>query len=253
MRIWPYISYFLSFPKYLRYANARVEVIDHQETARVLNWYESGHSEHIEFDTEKDWFSHFGILSSVPTAFEAIQYYRSRGTLQRARATFSRATQRGHISPNETEIDFYCRIQGESQLEGWLQDHLERLEQGLILVGRQYETPDAGRLDILARDTGGQYVVVELKRDLANDMALGQLFRYMGWVRMNLAEGDEVRGYVVGDEIDDRMVYATLANDAIDRVCALRRYSDLDVRLDINRTAEDCSATVVDLQMRAAP
>ena len=248
MRIWPYISNFLSFPQYLRYANARIAIADQPEAIRVLNWYESGHSEHIQFDTEKDWFSHFGSASSEPTASEAIQYYRSRGALQHARTTFRRATRSGHLSPRETEMDFYCRIQGEAKLEAWLEKHLDRLEKGLTLEGRQFETPDAGRLDILAKDTAGQYVVVELKRDLASDTALGQLLRYMGWVRLNLAHpGDEVRGYVVSEEFDDRMAYATLANEAVDRVCKLVKYSKMGIRLDVHRTAANCSAQVVNL------
>lgn len=247
MRIWPYISNFLTFPAYLRYSDARIEIVDHAEVVRVLKWYESGNSEYVEFHTEKDWFSHYGIISSEPTASEAIQYYRSRGDLQRARIAFKRAIQRGHIAPHETEMDFSCRIEGEAALEDWLEGNLEQLEQGLTLIGRQYETPDAGRLDILAKDVGGQYVVVELKRDLANDTALGQLLRYMGWVRVNLSEGNEVRGYVVGEEFDDRMVYATLANDALDRVCQLVKYSKMGIRLEVRRTKKNCSAKVVNL------
>ena len=252
-RIWPYAANFLSLPQYLNYANATITVTDERAAKQVLNWYEAGHSEHIEFETIKDWFSYYGNVSSQSTPLEAIQYYRSLRDPVRARVAYRRATERGHIPPGETEIEFFCRIQGESLLEDWLEGHLDRLETGLVFVDRQYETVDAGRLDILARDATGRYVVIELKRDLANDAAFGQLLRYMGWIRMNLADGNEVRGYVIGNEIDDRMVYGTLANDAIDRVCSLRRYSQLQVRLDISRTTRGCFAEVVDLAPGVAP
>ena len=247
IRIWSYAANFLSFSGYLSYKSGRISIVDSEAAIRILRWYEAGHSEHIEFQTEKDWFSYYGERSSEPTPIEAIRYYRSMGDPERASSVFDRAIDRGHIIAEETAAEFSCRIQGEALLEEWLQGHLGRLEDGLGFLSRQYETPDAGRLDILARDSQGKYVVIELKRDLASDTALGQLFRYIGWVRMHLAEGDLVRGYIVGDRIDDHMVYAVLADDAIDKVCRLKRYSDLKVRLDVHRADDNCSAEVVDL------
>ena len=252
-RVWSYAADFLCFPHYLDYSNASIRISDSVSAERILNWYESGNAQYIEFDSTKDWFSYYGSVSSEPTPLEAIHYYRRMRSPDRARITFRQALRSGHISPRETELEFYCRIQAEAQLEDWLEYHLDRLEPGLIFLDRQYETIDAGRLDLLAKDAQGDYVVVELKRDMANDKALGQLLRYMGWVRMNLAVGNEVRGYVVGDEIDEGMVYATLANDTIDRICKTRTYSQLKVRLETRRTAEDCSATVVDLLARSTP
>ena len=244
---WSYAGQFLSFPRYLKYANASIQIADTTGAKRALRWYESGNAQHIEFDTEKDWFSHYGSLFAEPTAQEAIHYYRKIRNLDRARVVFRQALSSGHVSPRETDLEFYCRIQGEAQLEDWLEYNLDRLEPDLIFLERQYETVDAGRLDILARDSHGNYVVVELKRDMANDKALGQLLRYMGWVRMNLVVNSEVRGYVVGDEIDEGLIYATLAHDTIDRICKTRSYAQLQVRLETHRTTKDCSAIVVDL------
>ena len=246
-RIWPYTANFLCFPHYLEYSQAAIRVVDASAAKRVLQWYEAGHAEHIEFSTEKDWFAFYGAVASEPSAQEAIDYYRSTHDVLRATRAFRRAVERGHLRPDETETEFGCRIQGEAKLEDWLVDHLDRLETGLTFEERQYETIEAGRLDILARDQSGNYVVIELKRDKAHDAAFGQLLRYMGWVRMYLSGGGQVRGYVIGEEVDDRMVYVTLASDEINSLCGLRRYSDLNIRLVLHKTGEECFAKVEDL------
>ena len=253
-RIWSYMANFLSFPPYLTYLKARISIANIEEARSVLKWYEAGHAEYIEFATNKDWFSYYGGESMQLTTLDAIHYYRSRGDVDHAVRTFKRAVAAGQVSPGESEQDFRCRIQGEAMLENWLVKHLNRLKSGLTFQSSQYETETAGRLDTLASDTGGRHVVIELKRGLAPDAALGQLFRYMGWVRMHLAgEGEEVRGYIIGDEISDYMVYATLANDALNRICTLKTYADLDVRLVLHKSAKDCSAEVVDLKIAATP
>jgi len=72
--------------------------------------------------------------------------------------------------------------------------------------GREYPT-DVGPIDILAVDPSGGFMVIELKLDRGPDRALGQLARYMGWVRANLAAGTEVRGVVVARRIDEKLRY----------------------------------------------
>src|SRR3546814_10105813 len=67
---------------------------------------------------------------------------------------------------------------------------------------------------ILARDkkTGG-YVVIELKKGRAADKVFGQLSRYMGWVKKNLAGDAPVAGMIVGTSIDDKLRAARDAHD----------------------------------------
>jgi len=73
--------------------------------------------------------------------------------------------------------------------------------------GREYPT-DVGPIDILAQDDSGDFVVFELKLERGPDRALGQLARYMGWVKLHLAGESSVRGVVVARSIDDRLRYA---------------------------------------------
>jgi RecB family endonuclease NucS len=63
-----------------------------------------------------------------------------------------------------------------------------------------------GPIDLLGRDKRtGQYVVIELKKGRSADKVFGQLSRYMGWVKKNLANGGEVVGSIVASKIDDKL------------------------------------------------
>ena len=71
------------------------------------------------------------------------------------------------------------------------------------LVGQQFPS-DTGPLDILAiskdRNT---FLVVELKKGRVSDNVVGQIQRYMGYVKEDLAEPhQEVKGIIIGSEDD---------------------------------------------------
>ena len=74
--------------------------------------------------------------------------------------------------------------------------------------GRQYST-EVGVIDFLCEDkAANELVVVELKRGKSSDRVVGQILRYMGWVREKLAGGREVSGIIITHEYDDRVRYA---------------------------------------------
>jgi len=91
----------------------------------------------------------------------------------------------------------------ERDLQRYLAENMECIESGL----RLYEEDelrgiefDAGgrRIDILAIDRHGALVVLELKVSKGYDRVVGQLLRYMNWVRKDLADpGQRVRGIIV--------------------------------------------------------
>jgi hypothetical protein len=79
---------------------------------------------------------------------------------------------------------------------------------------RKSETPTpVGRIDILAVDSGGGFVVVELKVSRGPDAAAGQVLRYRNWVRKHLADGKPVRGIVIAQHVSEKILYA-IASDA---------------------------------------
>lgn len=75
--------------------------------------------------------------------------------------------------------------------------------------GQQYPT-EIGVIDILAWDNSSQsYVVIELKRGRPSDQVVGQVLRYMGWVKANLCkQGQLVRGLIICRDSDPRLSYA---------------------------------------------
>jgi hypothetical protein len=60
--------------------------------------------------------------------------------------------------------------------------------------GKEFPT-DVGNIDILAEHSDGTLVVFELKLSRGPDRALGQLLRYMGWVKAHLAKWKECTWY----------------------------------------------------------
>ena len=75
------------------------------------------------------------------------------------------------------------------------------------LKSQQYST-SIGPIDILAKDKNtGSHVVIELKRDQTSDDTVGQVARYMGWVKEELNDPD-VRGIIVAGSFDQRLHYA---------------------------------------------
>jgi len=108
----------------------------------------------------------------------------------------------------------------EAQLRDFMISQLPRLSVGGMSLrlfrdasgrsGREYPT-GVGPIDILAVAPDGTFIVFELKRAQGPDRALGQLARYMGWVRANLAAGAEVRGAVVARSIGEKLRYAAAA------------------------------------------
>jgi len=62
--------------------------------------------------------------------------------------------------------------------------------------------------DLLLLSADDDLLVVELKKS-GTDKTIGQICRYMGWVKHRLAEdGQNVRGIVVTQDYDHRLAYA---------------------------------------------
>lgn len=87
-----------------------------------------------------------------------------------------------------------------------LNEKYDIYEQEGITVGRQYQT-GSGPLDILAINKDkSEFLVIELKRDRASDVVVGQIKRYMGWIKRNIAREDQdVRGCIIALEDDPNL------------------------------------------------
>lgn len=75
--------------------------------------------------------------------------------------------------------------------------HLESLQLYKGRQGKEFNTNEVGRIDLLCTDQQGNFVVIELKKDRSSDKVVGQIQRYMGWVKENLAGDKDVRGIII--------------------------------------------------------
>ena len=110
----------------------------------------------------------------------------------------------------------------EEELHRWLFKNLEA--NGLTALGfgalslvdveeqsaksGKYNTGIVGEIDMLLKNEAGDYIVLELKRG-SDDKSIGQLLRYVGWVREELAPAEShVFGRVLAQRVSDRLRYA---------------------------------------------
>jgi len=101
----------------------------------------------------------------------------------------------------------------EANLENILVNRVGDIEPGLKLIGRQLDTKEVGRLDLLCEDINNNLVVIELKRGTAGPSIIDQTQRYMGWVMDHKAKkGQQVRGIIIVSSKDSALEYAVKAN-----------------------------------------
>jgi len=98
-------------------------------------------------------------------------------------------------------------------IENWSQTELGKyydifMEDGDI-IGQQYKT-EIGDIDILGISKDKKTIlVVELKKGRTSDVVVGQIQRYMGFVKEELAEPDQnVKGIIIALDDDKKIKYA---------------------------------------------
>lgn len=85
------------------------------------------------------------------------------------------------------------------------------------MVGQQFSC-DTGFIDILAISKDKKtLLVIELKKGRASDVVIGQIQRYMGYVKEELAEpNQEVKGIIIAFEADNRIKRALAVTSNIE-------------------------------------
>jgi Endonuclease NucS C-terminal domain len=115
--------------------------------------------------------------------------------------------------PDEADED-ETALTLEIDLENSLVGNLDQLEKGLKLyrdgnrTGQQFIAKGAGIIDLLANDSNGDLVIIELKAGEADKKVCGQIQAYMGWVKKNLAGQRKVRGIIVANEFTEKLALA---------------------------------------------
>lgn len=119
----------------------------------------------------------------------------------------------GEIVPIDTQAEV-SEFAYEKDLQNFLAKNLHKIEPDLKLYEEEditgIEFPVGNRsIDILALDNNNNYVVIELKVSRGYDRVVGQILRYMAWIRKNHAdEGQLVRGIIVAREISEDLLLA---------------------------------------------
>lgn len=192
-----YAMQFLSFCDYLERPSGsniavKMKISDRFEVEALVRRYRT-EAVFIEFSTEKDWFSYFGDHEKFPSKAEATDYYIDSSQPEKLE----------DVNASREAIDAQI---SEKILEDFLEKNLDKLEVGLTLVGRQYPTI-TGPIDLLCKDRDGNWVVLELKKGRASDRVVGQLMRYIGFVRQNMLENEDqiVRGIIVSKSVDKNL------------------------------------------------
>jgi len=137
---------------------------------------------------------------------------------------------KGDKSPTITSSDSSVENASEFALEKHLEDFLVKNWRSTSLgkkydiyelegeiVGQQFPS-DTGPIDILAISKDkNTFLVVELKKGRVSDSVVGQIQRYMGYVKEDLAEPyQKVKGVIIGFDDDLRIQRALSVTNDID-------------------------------------
>jgi restriction system protein len=156
---------------------------------------------------------------SIGTVSDISEY---RDEIERLLATLPKAPT---IVSTDPEIEDPVAFAMEQHLEAflvanWNQTELSKefkiFEEAGEPVGQQYAT-DAGPIDILAISKDNKrLLVVELKRGRASDAVVGQILRYMGYIKEQIAEkGQSVEGVIIALKDDKKLRWALASVPAI--------------------------------------
>ena len=90
----------------------------------------------------------------------------------------------------------------EAEVRDFIAECIQKGQMGTLslyqgIQGVEFDTKEVGRIDLLCTDQQGNFIVVEIKKDRSGDKVVGQIQRYMGWVKEHLAGDKDVRGIIV--------------------------------------------------------
>jgi len=142
--------------------------------------------------------------------------YFQGGVRQITEEDFKRIIDVGKPAPKDIENQTEFGL--ETHLEEFIYQNWSKINWGSRLElyktdeqdGRQFPA-GTWSIDFLAVDKAkNDLVVIELKRGKTSDSTVGQLLRYINWVKENVAEkGQKVRGIIIARAVDEALNYAT--------------------------------------------
>lgn len=145
-------------------------------------------------------------------------YYKNQATQQDV--IVSTNSEAADETDDESDRIISSEFAFESDLRNYLAKNLQMIGPGLKLYEDEgfdgVEYPVGGRyIDILAVDSDESFIVIELKVSRGYERTVGQILRYMAWVKQNLANGKAVRGLIVAKDISEDLKLAVSMIPAI--------------------------------------
>lgn len=193
-----------------------------QKAIRLVDkWKSNGY--YIDFQSAKDWIAIYGDPKLELTRQTALMYYSESSQFSMIQQTLDDI----HEYTQQQKNEYFEAVVREHVLEEILEQNIELVEPGMCLVSRQLQT-EVGRIDLFARDKGGRYTIIELKKGKSSDHVFGQISRYMGWCKKTKSGRAGVRGIIIGRSIDEKLWAAV---DAHDSQVDLKVY-DIRMRID---------------------
>jgi len=151
----------------------------------------------------------------TPQGYECIRFVVSVADLQAIISPYQRTlrVEENSIAESDRSSFFFEKQLEDFLVMNWnrtpLAKDYEIFEKDGQLCGQQFRT-STGPIDILGqRRDKSDFLVVELKRDRASDVVVGQTLRYMGWVKEHLcAPSQSVTGCIIAHRKDEKLDYA---------------------------------------------
>lgn len=113
------------------------------------------------------------------------------------------------IQRNQFVLESHLRdylAQNLSSIKG-LPNNLRLFKDESNNTGIEYRT-EIGNIDVLAIDENKCFYIFELKLGRGSDAAVGQVLRYMGWLKANISDVREVYGVLMAAELSEKLRYA---------------------------------------------
>ena len=166
-------------------------------------------NEHGLFAEFKNEFWPYGDSESGKR--EVASYLRMKSRYEE----FLRTGKQHAAEPDDDDESADQSFAAERDLREFLAKNPGCIEKGLRIfedggkLGNEFTIDEGrGRIDLLAVDAAGKFVVIELKLGKGRNKTLGQLLYYMGWVDKTHTASAPCRGIIIAKDIPPDLILA---------------------------------------------
>ena len=181
------------------YEFVKEDILPHR---RRVKWYPNTIDRSLMSDALKNSSGSIGTVSNITKYADEIEKLLTGNVPSTIFSTDSNVESVSEFALEKHLEDFLVKNWNQTDLGKEFDIYQEDGE----LVGQQYPS-DTGPIDILAISKDKKtLLVVELKKGRVSDTVVGQIQRYMGYVKDELAEPNQVvKGIIIGSEDDNKI------------------------------------------------